>query len=70
MGRFTYGLRSSVGLSEKEYYKDDLQRHTVLHAIARRDKYSDADDVLGDMAVCEHECGGVSPNFERPSTTA
>eukprot|EP00747_Dinoflagellata_sp_TGD_P121806 gnl/TRDRNA2_/TRDRNA2_173490_c2_seq1.p2 gnl/TRDRNA2_/TRDRNA2_173490_c2~~gnl/TRDRNA2_/TRDRNA2_173490_c2_seq1.p2 ORF type:complete len:450 (-),score=57.95 gnl/TRDRNA2_/TRDRNA2_173490_c2_seq1:233-1582(-) len=52
-------LRPEVRLvqpvSEREYH-NDINRHVVLHAVARRMKVREASNALSEMAICERAC--------------
>jgi len=41
---------------ESDYYKNDRQRHAVVHAVSKRAGDREADNALTEMAVCEHAC--------------
>eukprot|EP00929_Paragymnodinium_shiwhaense_P064962 TRINITY_DN32616_c0_g1_i3.p1 TRINITY_DN32616_c0_g1~~TRINITY_DN32616_c0_g1_i3.p1 ORF type:complete len:1241 (+),score=264.55 TRINITY_DN32616_c0_g1_i3:81-3803(+) len=47
-------------LKDTEYYKDDRDRHLVVHTVARRAKDYEASNVLDQLAICEHACSGTT----------
>ena len=43
-------------IREDAYYKDDRQRHLVVHAVARRAQDRNAQAALSDLAICGQAC--------------
>lgn len=56
-------VRFAQPLSEEEVYKNDRQRHLVLHSVVGMGNGAralEADTALSELAVCEHTCGSRS----------
>ena len=51
-------VRLDQPVKETEYYRDDRERHAVVHAVVKRAQEREADRVLSDLAVCEQACRG------------